>query len=293
MSSTYLSVPPELAHTLAVVVDSGSLEAAAAQLALTQPAVSLRIRTLEKLTGQVLLVRSRPVKPTPAGEAVVAHGRLVANMDRLLAKQLNITNSARFALAVNADSLATWLLRPFALLGTNLDVTFDIHRDDEDFTHHLLSEGTVLAAVTTQSSAIAGCSATPLGRMRYVPSATTDFVQRYFPAGLTSLALGQAPLVNFDDRDDLQHKWLRERGAREVHPPSHRVPASSEFATAVSLGMGWGMLPLAQRAQHPHLVSLDASWIDVPLYWQRWKMKSIVLDAVTEAVVAAARGSLI
>jgi hypothetical protein len=60
-----------LAETLAAVVDEGSLDAAAQRLHITPSAVSQRVKALEEQLGRVLLVRSRPVRTTPAGEAVV------------------------------------------------------------------------------------------------------------------------------------------------------------------------------------------------------------------------------
>jgi DNA-binding transcriptional LysR family regulator len=62
------------------VVDRKSFSQAAEQLGVTQPAVSLQIRSLEKRLGQRLLDRSgRRVEPTEAGQ------RLYRNAQRLLA----------------------------------------------------------------------------------------------------------------------------------------------------------------------------------------------------------------
>ena len=62
------------------VVDRRSFSQAAEQLGVTQPAVSLQIRSLEKRLGQRLLDRSgRRVEPTEAGQ------RLYRNAQRLLA----------------------------------------------------------------------------------------------------------------------------------------------------------------------------------------------------------------
>ena len=59
----------DLTRTLAAVVASGSLDAAAAELQVTPSAVSQRLKTLESQLGRVLLVRSKPVQPTAAGQA--------------------------------------------------------------------------------------------------------------------------------------------------------------------------------------------------------------------------------
>ena len=61
---------PDLATTLAAVIDEGGFEAAARHLSLTQSAVSQRIRALETSLGRPALTRARPPAPTEAGEAV-------------------------------------------------------------------------------------------------------------------------------------------------------------------------------------------------------------------------------
>ena len=52
---------------LAAIVEEGGFERAALRLSVTQSAVSQRLRALEAQVGTVLLVRSRPIKPTSAG----------------------------------------------------------------------------------------------------------------------------------------------------------------------------------------------------------------------------------
>ncbi len=76
------------------------------------------------------------------------------------------------ALAVNADSLATWFLEPLARLGVRHPVVFELHRDDQDFTAGLLESGTVMGAVTSRAAPVAGCRVSPLGIMRYEAVAT-------------------------------------------------------------------------------------------------------------------------
>ena len=293
-----MRIPPELAETLAVIVDEGTFDSAARRLGVTQPAVSQRLRSLESIVGQVLLVRTRPVRLTTAGEAVVRLARQIAHLEADAAAALGIAGDAArtsLPIAVNSDSLSTWFLPPLVRLGERYPVTFDLHRDDQDYTVQLLEEGTVVAAVTSRSSPIAGCRVTPLGAMRYRPMATSGFHRRWFRDGVTALALESAPLVDFDRRDDLQTRWLLARGVDPAVPPRHRVPASSEFADAVRLGLGWGQL-LPFQADDAltagSLIPLDDSYIEVPLFWQQWTLRSALLDAVADEIVAHARGVL-
>ncbi|MET0811741.1 MAG: LysR family transcriptional regulator, partial [Microbacterium sp.] len=76
-----MRIPLELAETLAAVVDEGTLDAAARRLHVTPSAVSQRIRALEELLGRVVLVRSKPARPTEAGAAVVRLARQVALLE--------------------------------------------------------------------------------------------------------------------------------------------------------------------------------------------------------------------
>ncbi len=71
---------------LVAVVDRASFSQAAEQLGVTQPAVSLAIRALEKRLGATLLDRSgRTVQPTEAGRAAYRHAqRILGAEDDLL-----------------------------------------------------------------------------------------------------------------------------------------------------------------------------------------------------------------
>jgi LysR family transcriptional regulator, chromosome initiation inhibitor len=289
-----MRIPFELAETLAAVVDEGTLDAAARRLHVTPSAVSQRIKTLEEQVGRVMLVRAKPARATPAGAAVIRLARQLALLEHDALADLGVDqDGARIsiALAVNADSLATWFLEPLARVAARVPVVFDLHRDDQDFTAALLESGTVMAAVTSRAAPVAGCRVVTLGTMRYEAVATPGFVQRWLAGGATPAALAEAPLVDFDRRDDLQTEWLRAQGA-DAAPPRHYVPASSDFARAVGLGLGWGLLPRFQSAEGlaaGTLVPLGGAPIDVPLHWQQWNLRSPLLDAVSAELVAEAR----
>lgn len=286
-----MRVPSELVETLAVVLDEGSLDAAARRLHVTASAVSQRIRALERIAGQVLLVRSKPVRATEAAHPFVRYARQLALLERDALADLGDAVTT-VPLAVNADSLATWFLPPLARVAAAHDVAFDLHRDDQDFTAALLESGTVMGAVTSRRAPVAGCRVSALGALRYEAVAAPGLVARWFAHGALDDALAQAPVVDFDRRDELQTRWLASRGVDAAAPPRHRVPASQDFATAVVLGLGWALLPTLQSRPHLErgaLVALGGDDIVVPLYWQQWNLRSPLLDAVADEVVAEAR----
>jgi len=297
---TVVRVTSELAETLAVVVDEGTMDAAARRLHVTPSAVSQRIKALEEQVGRVVLVRTKPARPTEAGAAIVRLARQFALLEHDTLAELGVpevdagTAGRRVSvpLAVNADSLGTWFLEPLARLAREHDVVFDLHRDDQDFTAGLLEAGVVMGAVTSRERPVTGCRVLPLGTMRYEAVATPAYVQRWLPGGATADALCVAPLVGFDRRDELQDVWLRARGADAVRPPRHLVPASNDFARAVILGLGWGLLPPFQSADalgRGELVRLGGGAVDVPLFWQQWNLRSPLLDAIAAEIVAEGR----
>lgn len=289
-------ITPELAATVAAVIDEGTLDAAARRLRITPSAVSQRLKSLEQQLGRVLVVRSKPTRATEAGEAVVRLARQIALLEHDALASFGAESDAAghrvgVPLAVNADSMATWFLPPLARLSERLGVDFDLHRDDQDFTARLLESGTVMAAVTSESEPVAGCSVTRLGVLEYEAMATPEYVARWFPDGIGPDALENAPFVDFDRRDSLQRDWLRAQGVAAPGVPRHYVPASYDFARAVELGLGWGMLPQLQVTPG-RLVRLGGPPMRVALHWQQWNLRSELLDEVAAEVAAEARERL-
>jgi len=289
----------EQLETLAAVVAAGTFDAAAERLSITPSAVSQRIKALEQQLGRVVVVRSKPIRATDAGAALLRLVQQLAALEHEAASELGVAESegsVSIPLAVNADSMATWLLPALAEAARQHPLVFELHRDDQEYTAALLAAGTVMAAVTSESRPVAGCTVTPLGRMRYHAVASPEFAARWFPDGPSPTALADAPVVDFDRKDELQSRYLRAVTRRVLAPPRHFVPASADFAVAIELGLGWGMLPEAQSERGRRsgsLVVLDpVRTVAVPLFWQQWNLRSTALDAVAAAVVGGARAAL-
>ncbi|MDH6612235.1 LysR family transcriptional regulator (chromosome initiation inhibitor) [Streptomyces sp. SAI-208] len=291
-------LPLDQVRTLLSVVDEGTFDAAAAALHVTPSAVSQRVKALEQRTGRVLLVRTKPVRATESGEVVVRFARQLARLERDALAELGLPGEGevtRVSVAVNADSLATWFLEALARVPGRGRLCFELRREDETRTAQLLREGVVMAAVTSSAQAVAGCSVRPLGRMRYLAAASGEFASRYLGGPLRE-ALAEAPVVTFDRSDDIQDGFLRGLGCGGASRVRHAVPTSEGFVESVALGLGWGMVPEAQAVEllrEGRLIALAPDRpVDVPLYWQQWKLDSPALAAVAEAVAAAASGSL-
>ncbi|MFF4505355.1 LysR family transcriptional regulator ArgP [Streptomyces sp. NPDC001401] len=300
MKTELTELPLDQVRTLLAVVDEGTFDAAAAALHVTPSAVSQRVKALEQRTGRVLLMRTKPVRPTESGEVVVRFARQLARLERDARAELGMSGAGeptRVSIAVNADSLATWLLPALTQVRHEPRLCFELRREDETRTASLLREGLVMAAVTSSAQPVTGCSVRALGRMRYLPVAGPDFAREHFGGPLRE-ALAVAPTVAFDRSDDLQDAFVRRLrdGKGGASPVRHFVPTSEGFAESVAAGLGWGLVPEVQAEpllRAGRLVHLaPAQSLDVPLYWQQWKLDSPALAAVAEAVKEAAAVAL-
>ncbi|MCX4459536.1 LysR family transcriptional regulator ArgP [Streptomyces sp. NBC_01340] len=296
-------LPLDQVRTLLAVVDEGTFDAAAAALHVTPSAVSQRVKSLEQRTGRVLLMRTKPVRATESGEVVVRFARRLARLERDARTELGMSEAGeptRLSIAVNADSLATWFLPALTRVPRELRLCFELRREDEAHTAALLREGVVMAAVTSWPDPVAGCSVRALGRMRYLAAAAPDFAGRWLGAGTDaslSELIADAPVMAFDRNDDLQDEFVRGlRGGPGASALRHFMPTSEGFVDAVLAGLGWGMVPEVQAEpllRAGRLVHLAQDRIlDVPLYWQQWKLDFPALAAVAEAVAAVAAETL-
>ena len=276
---------------LAAVIELGSFDAAAEWLHVTPSAVSQRIKTLEQRVGQVLVVREKPCRATAAGVPLL---RLAAQTALLESEALAETTGGsaeltRIAIAINADSMSTW----FTAVLTGLpDILFDIRIEDQDHSARLLREGAVMGAVTTDRTPVPGCRVQSLGVMRYLPVASADYLHRYLTSGFTREAVAAAPSIAWNRDDALQDMLVRKAFRRAVARPVHYVPTAEGFAAAVRAGLGWGMFPeqlAAQELANGTFVQVTSSYLDVPLFWQCWKLDSPMIKTITDTVQAAAR----
>jgi LysR family transcriptional regulator, chromosome initiation inhibitor len=296
---------PVALECLAAIVEEGGFERAAQRLSITQSAVSQRLRALEAQVGTVLVVRSRPLKPTPAGQLLLKHAKqlrlLRADVEHDLHELAPSSAAAtgeqeRIALAVNADSIATWALPALDELA-HQGMPLELITDDQDFTHEWLREGQVLGCVTTVKQALRGCKVVPLGAMPYVAVAQAALARERLPQGLTAHNFRDVAFVAFNRKDDMQAEFVaRSFGLKRVTVRQLFVPSSEGQVRAVLAGWGVSVVPeLLVRgllAQGDLVDVAPGKRVPVQLYWHCWNLESAVLDRLTRALTQAARGVL-
>ena len=279
-------------ETLLAIVDEGSFEVAAAVLGVSPSAVSQRIRALEKQTGRVLVRRTSPAAATEAGEVLVQAARrmalLQAETDSRLRGRLE---RVPLSVAVNADSLATWFRPVLAEVADFGSATLRLRIEDEAHTLALLRRGDVLGAITREAAPVSGCDSMPLGVMRYRAVATPRLRDAYTRDGGVDWA--GMPALRFGPNDALQDSDLEGRLDPSVrrHRAVSQIPSSEGFLEATRVGLGWSLVPELQAGEliaSGELVLLDDTVVTVPLYWQRWRLESDLLERLTAGVAAAA-----
>ena len=180
-------------QALDAVIRERGFERAAQKLCITQSAVSQRIKQLENMFGQPLLVRTVPPRPTEQGQKLLALLRQVELLEEeWLGDEQTGSTPLLLSLAVNADSLATWLLPALANVLSDSPIRLNLQVEDETRTQERLRRGEVVGAVSIQPQALPSCLVDQLGALDYLFVASKEFAQRYFPNGVTRSALLKA-----------------------------------------------------------------------------------------------------
>lgn len=290
--------PAQLA-ALAAVHRRGSFDLAAAELHVTPSAISQRLKALEEVAGTLLIRRAQPCTATPAGLRMIRHHDEVTLLERTLATDLPWLSPrpATLRIAVNADSLATWVIPALAATDGFL---FDLVIDDQEVSQDWLKRGEVAAAITAHPGPLQGCDTIPLGSLRYRATAAPAYMARWMPEGATAANLALAPAISFSDKDRLQEIWVeRQIGGRSKRAvvPSHRLASSQAFVDGCLAGLGWCMNPETLVA--PYLASgqlvemVVETPLDVALHWQFSRLTAPALAPLTREIRAAASRVLV
>ena len=283
-------------EALGAVIECGGFDRAADMLGLTQAAVTLRIKHLERDAGKPLLIRSNPPEPTDAGRLLHNHFRKI----RLLEEDLKSEwegeiLSKPLTLGVNASTLGSWFL---PILRHIMKFTLvDLHVGEAKVVHNKLQQGTLAGCISIRHKASRGCYVEFLGNLVLRCIATREFRQKHFPRGVTAEAMRAAPAVLFHPESQMMRFF--QKTALDIPPfdvPAHYIPTQRESLQLISDGAAYGFLPdpLFHRYQADReLIDLSPlAPIVIPQYWHRWGIESDLLDRVTMKIREESRLNL-
>ncbi len=284
---------------LDAVASHGSFDKAALALGITQSAVSQRIKALEDASGRLLIIRGQPAVPTGLGQRLIVHHRNVKLMEASLDIDLgNSVSMPEIAIAIDADSLATWFPDTLYALLAPPRCQLDVRLADSDSALQMVRDGSVFGCVAAESGtaldAAAATSVTPLGMLRYVCVATPVFAGHWFGDGFSAEAVQLAPAVV--GQHGLLARFLAEQlNLREAFP-HHTLPVEAARRGCVQDGLAYGLMP--QRLAAPALATerlvdlLPGSTLDVPLSWHAWTLDTPFTKLLSEQIVKSARDYL-
>lgn len=284
---------------LDAVASHGSFDKAALALGITQSAVSQRIKALEDASGRLLIIRGQPAVPTGLGQRLIVHHRNVKLMEASLDIDLgNSVSMPEIAIAIDADSLATWFPDTLYALLAPPRCQLDVRLADSDSALQMVRDGSVFGCVAAESGtaldAAAATSVTPLGMLRYVCVATPVFAGHWFGDGFSAEAVQLAPAVV--GQHGLLARFLAEKLSMREPFPHHTLPVETARRGCVLDGLAYGLMPqrlAAQALATDRLVDLlPGSTLDVPLSWHAWTLDTPFTKLLSEQIVKSARDYL-
>ncbi|MCB1909636.1 MAG: LysR family transcriptional regulator [Rhodocyclaceae bacterium] len=137
-------------RALLAVADTGSFTMAARRLNITQPAVSMQLRELESVVGEVLVDGRREVRLTPAGEILVRRAREVVTAlesagVELLARRGVVAGTVDIVAVSTAEYFVPRLLAEFG--ARYPEISFRLSVENRDGVYARLSEHRLVVAI--------------------------------------------------------------------------------------------------------------------------------------------------
>ncbi|MCB1900887.1 LysR substrate-binding domain-containing protein [Cognatazoarcus halotolerans] len=260
-------------RALDAVATSGSFTDAARLLHLTQPAVSMQLRELEGIVGEVLLDGRREIRLTHAGEVLVRRAREVFDSLELAEVEIKARRGvAAGTLEVVAITTAEYFVpHLLAEFGRRFpEISFRLSVENRERVHALLREQRVdVAIMGTPPKGI------PLRRTPFAPHALS-FVARpdHHLAGKRALppaSLTEERLLlrerGSGTRDHLE-RYLKHHGVRPER--ADELGSNETLKQAAMAGLGVAFLShhtFAMEAETGRLVRLDVQDTPVIREW--------------------------
>ena len=284
-------------EALDAVISQRGFERAAEHLCITQSAVSQRIKQLEKLMAQPMLVREQPPRPTAAGQKMLGLYRRVRLLEQELLPEIAPDDSSQplsVSLATNADSLATWLLPALSPLLKSRRIELNLLVEDEARTLDKLRSGEVVGAISMDAAPMPGCVADYLGRVDFLCVASPEFADKYFADGVTRDSLLAAPGVAFDQHDDMHERFVQQHFNLPFGSVmKHTVRSSEAFVRIAMEGIAYCLIPRVQIQQElasGKLINVTPEiFLTRRMYWHHWALESGVLTELSQQLIRHAR----
>lgn len=232
-------------RALVAVADSGSFTAAAHLLHVTQPAVSMQLKELEEIVGEVLVDGRREIRLTAAGEILVRQARTALEALELAEAQLKAqrdipAGTIDVVAITTAEYFVPYLLAEFGRRFP--DVGFRLTVANRETVHRLLHEQRADIAITGEPP-----SGLPLRRIPFAPHPLSFVAAPDHPlagrARITPTALAGERLLLREQgsgtRANLE-RFLRAHGVKAAR--ADEMGSNETLKQAAMAGMGIAFL---------------------------------------------------
>lgn len=288
---------------VSAVARAGSLSAAAAQLNVSQPSLSVALTQVERRLGQKLFIRRRgaPVELTGFGKDYLAQAEELLALARQLDDPTRAPRAAagRLTLGLFDDLAPLHIGRLLSVVRAALpgvDIRYRI-ADLETLARDML-QGRVDLSVTFDLGLDASFARTRLTSVRPCAVMSVDDPLAHLPA-VELAAVGTRPLILFEEGLSVRHMLglFRRVGAEPL--VRHRVAALEVMRSLAAHGEGIGITYSGPESRHAYdgtpLASVpiadDLACEPVILARPLDAARSAVVEAASEAILAAVETS--
>jgi DNA-binding transcriptional LysR family regulator len=286
-------------RSFGLVVETGSFSAAAERLGLSQPAVSLQLRQLERRLGVRLVERvGKRVQPTPAGMELLRHApNIEAAVENAIDALEGHASGVAGRVRLGTGATACLYFLPAVLRGLRerfpeLGIVVSTGNTDDQV--RKVEENSIDLALVALPAAGRSLSVMPVLDDAFVAIGRSDLAPlkaRVGPADLAAL-----PLVLFEPAANtrkLVDQWFAVEGFQPR--PVMELGSVEAMKEMVAAGLGYGIVPrmaMSGRGAHPEL---KLSRLAPPMHRtlavvvRRDKPLGKGLRAVVDAIIAAGR----
>jgi len=233
-------------QTFVMVTECGSFSAAAERLQLSQPAVSLQVRQLERTLATPLIERvGRRARPTAAGEELLSHARqisaAVASAVEAVSRK-SIGGAGRVRLGTGATAcifLLPPILKKLRRRYPALEITVTTGNTSD--IAKALDENVIDVALVTMPISGRAFDIEPVMNDEFVLIAPSDMV---LPARITPAVLATKPVLLFEPGGNTRRiadNWFARAGV--TLKPVMSLGSVEAIKELVRVGLGCAVLP--------------------------------------------------
>jgi len=294
------SLDYKLLQSLDAIIAEQSFDGASKRLNITQSAISQRIKQLEEQCTQPVLVRGTPLKVTDLGAKLLNHYQQVIQLETDLLVDINPEKSlapVTIAIALNADSIASWFIPAIADVLKIHNIELDLHVINESISHELIKDGKAFAAISDKPTGSPKTKVTPIGNIVYKLCAHPSFRDKHFPNGLNADSLSSAPGINYDHMDNMHYNYIEQHfGLTKGEYPCHRVRSAEGLLNLALNGVAYSLFPEPQIKQYlasGELIDIAPKLhLSQPLFWHSWILEQGLRKVISEHVINWGRRNL-